>query len=698
MVAKLGVIELPRKEWADLLPTLLKNVTGAAEGAQHASLETLGYICDGLGDEAIDQEDTNRILTAIVDGIRPERPDGIRLAAVTALRHSLAFVGENFTREEERNHIMQVVCQATQSSDIRVRVVAFECIATIPQLYYEYLAPYMSALYDLTIKAVTNDQQEVGLQSLEFWSSICDEEADMLEDFYAQRPSAVECKFYIKSVLPQLIPLLTECLKQQEEDQDDGAWNMAMAGATCLSLVAQAVQDDCVDLTMGFITENIGKPDWRLKEASIMAFGCILEGPKTARLFPIISQALPMLMECMNNANMLVRDTTAWAIGRICDFHASCISNDMLPPLMQLLATGLAQEPRVAHNIAFAIHNLAKAFDSHPGSAQMLSPYFTVLFDKLLETTARSDSLENNLRGSAYEAISMLIQVGGDDVTGHIITRLPNILDQFESTFTGQPHVQGAHDPDDKAGLQALICGCLLVTIQRMTGQIRPFADRIMKDLLQVFNERNATADEEAFMAVGAMASALNGDFLRYMEHFSPILLNGLKNHEEYMVCSVAVGVVGDLCRALEKGIQPYCDQIVQCLLESLGNEHLNRTVKPPLISCFGDLALSIEVDFIRYLEPVMNVLASASAACRAVDMEDEELVEYMNTLRESILEAYTGIVQGMSSAGSNPQQFHTIMQPYLQGIGEFLHVLALDEPSRMECPEVTAAMVGLIG
>ena len=51
-----------------------------------------------------------------------------------------------------------------------------------------------------------------------------------------------------------------------------------------------------------------------------------------------------------------------------------------------------------------------------------------------------------------------------------------------------------------------------------------------------------------------------------------------------------------------------------------------------------------------------------------------------------------------MSTPGANSQQFHTMITPYLQGMGEFLHVLAQDEPSRAECPNVTASMVGLIG
>lgn len=57
-----------------------------------------------------------KILTAIVDGIKAGRPDPTRLAAVTALINSLDFCGKNFESENERNMLMTVVCEATQSS------------------------------------------------------------------------------------------------------------------------------------------------------------------------------------------------------------------------------------------------------------------------------------------------------------------------------------------------------------------------------------------------------------------------------------------------------------------------------------------------------------------------------------------------------------------------------------------------------
>lgn len=54
------------------------------------------------------------------------------------------------------------------------------------------------------------------------------------------------------------------------------------------------------------------------------------------------------------------------------------------------------------------------------------------------------------------------------------------------------------------------------------------------------------------------------------MPHLRPHLAFGLRNWEEYQVCSVAVGVVGDICRAIGDKILPYCDEIVTLLLGNL--------------------------------------------------------------------------------------------------------------------------------
>jgi len=98
----------------------------------------------------------------------------------------------------------------------------------------------------------------------------------------------------------------------------------------------------------------------------------------------------------------------------------------------------------------------------------------------------------------------------------------------------------------------------------------------------------------------------------------------------------------------------------------------LHRSVKPPVLGCFGDIALAIGAGFEKYLQVTLMMLLQASGT-QAPD-DDEEMIEYINTLREGILEAYTGIVQGLKDGGKVE-----IIIPYIEAIFGFIELLYND-------------------
>lgn len=73
----------------------------------------------------------------------------------------------------------QVVCEATQCTDANVRKAAYEAIWTIATLYYDRLQAYMQPLFELTLRTIREDQEDVALNAMEFWSSLCDEEVGL---------------------------------------------------------------------------------------------------------------------------------------------------------------------------------------------------------------------------------------------------------------------------------------------------------------------------------------------------------------------------------------------------------------------------------------------------------------------------------------------------------------------------------------
>ena len=67
-----------------------------------------------------------------------------------------------FLSQTERNFIMQVVCEATQATDIKVKVAALQCLVKIMSLYYNFMEPYMGpALFAITLDAMKSQEDEV---------------------------------------------------------------------------------------------------------------------------------------------------------------------------------------------------------------------------------------------------------------------------------------------------------------------------------------------------------------------------------------------------------------------------------------------------------------------------------------------------------------------------------------------------------
>lgn len=174
------------------------------------------------------------------------------------------------------------------------------------------------------------------------------------------------------------------------------------------------------------------------------------------------------------------------------------------------------------------------------------------------------------------------------------------------------------------------------------------------------------------------------------MPPFAKWLELALRNWEEHAVCVIAVGVVGDICRALGEKIAPYCDVLVTLLLENLKNPHINRAVKPPILSCFGDIALALGGKFEPYLPHIMIMLHQASATPIPEDA-DYDFADYILQLREDIFEAYTSIIQGLRTDNKAD-----LLLKYVDPIVGFVSFVWNDASNRND--DVLRGAVGVLG
>lgn len=195
---------------------------------------------------------------------------------------------------------------------------------------------------------------------------------------------------------------------------------------------------------------------------------------------------------------------------------------------------------------------------------------------------------DNQLRTAAYEVVNAWVTNSANDSLAMVASLSDVILQRLEQTVTLQQQVVSVEDRIALEEMQSSLTVVLLVSlkppfyilssnsfqaiVQRLEGEIKPQADRIMHTLLQVLSTLppKSSVPDIVFAAVGAVASALEEDFLKYMESFSPFLYKALQNHEEPGLCAIGVGLVGDITRALNEKVQPFCDTFMNQMLSIL--------------------------------------------------------------------------------------------------------------------------------
>ena len=96
-IAVVASIELPRKEWTDLIDNLTANSEHESDEIRMASLQTLGYICDEITANDISDVHKSKIIQALTRNITKDSSK-IKLCnlAIKAFFSALPFVSNFF--------------------------------------------------------------------------------------------------------------------------------------------------------------------------------------------------------------------------------------------------------------------------------------------------------------------------------------------------------------------------------------------------------------------------------------------------------------------------------------------------------------------------------------------------------------------------------------------------------------------------
>jgi importin subunit beta-1 len=223
-VATVACLELPQNLWPDIITNLCSNAAHDQLHIKESSLKTLGYICEELESNILNEDNTNLVISALVEALESSKDnEELMKIAVEAVLHSLVFAEKIFEEKKGDIIIERILDNALNpSSDVRTTVMM--CIAEIVRLYYDHVHNFMEKITEVTFQIMKEDVEEVGTMAVEVWCSFCEEEI-----FLKKRKK--QCNDYVFKVFSPLLDIILLLLNDSEldEDEDSDSWNKSTA-------------------------------------------------------------------------------------------------------------------------------------------------------------------------------------------------------------------------------------------------------------------------------------------------------------------------------------------------------------------------------------------------------------------------------------------------------------------------------------
>eukprot|EP01029_Cantina_marsupialis_P000376 TRINITY_DN1029_c0_g1_i1.p2 TRINITY_DN1029_c0_g1~~TRINITY_DN1029_c0_g1_i1.p2 ORF type:complete len:880 (-),score=329.50 TRINITY_DN1029_c0_g1_i1:3046-5685(-) len=678
-IAKIVAIGMPQRDWDELIPMLAENFNKAdtTTDIKKTIIDVMRFLCDDLQNLVVPEEFTNAILGVVVGSMDTSNSSDMREAGAAAMFPCLCFCDKNMLNlADDRNMIMNSILEACKAPEMSLREQAYKCLSRVGSLYYRVVEQSIQTiLFEHTMKVIGHDDEDVVKQVIDFWTCIADEEHNLQlfeeqckeeneqlpEDFYAS-------KHYIKGALNFLMPLMTQCLCEQDEDEDfdDTMWTVRKAASVAIKSFSMCCGDEIVPHAMDFINKNINSPEWSLRAAAIFCFGCILEGPSAEKLN--LQQAtgffVKKLIKSDCDPSAIVRDNAAWTLASIVQEHKDELTPDHLNELLQCCNDALGDEPRVAVAAALLLGQLASAFEpfeTHPLANADTFNHFVGLLINIIDRPNFNDCKQ---RATAFEHLGDVCAYSHEDVFPSVEQLCNELLNRLETALNH--NITTAMEKEQVESVVFYVPVCLQYIFQKMEHHISlALCERAMVLMQGIFEKRFNSAFEEAFRVIGAVANcygatnmeAENGNgemvnFAPWFEKMKPVLYAGLQEKDAHTLCVAAAGCMADFCRTIGEAISPYISEAMTIIWDNLKDPLLDISVKAPTIGLLADIvgAIGHLPDYINmFFNPIMGILGEASGL--AVDEEDEEQINFINELLEAVAEAYLAHIYNVNVA-----------------------------------------------
>ena len=726
VISSICKVDTPITEtWPELLPSLTNNAFNEDINMKLSAIETLGYVCEELNMKSIDSANVDKIMNALIQNlIKGENNKQVILQLLKALSYAIRLAQKNFENKNERNIIMSSIFQIGDKYQTDEDIIEKIAMLFIEMLsissYYDYIEEFFMQIMKFSFgifEKYKESNEKLALFALEIILSVGDEEVSRTNYEYINLNKIGNGNYtldkknrgYFIKISPDLQKLIEQNVKLPEDDNED-TWNISNACLKILNLMSQLADSNTMNKFYGNLSKEIIKNTMSNNQSQndinilnnrakiwLLLGSCIAKVNVTDLAKIINSNIYLILEDIRQNISMPLKKSASYIVLKVTKEIPKIFDSSRLGKIIELLSKEIkaSQDNIYMANLCRSLQNIIKCFGDLETnkSSSSLSPYFETILNNLFvgaEQDIKNYKSCAKTTLSRFMTIGTLIEYSSHDKQVQISQIIKQFLIQIESTQNNiDAMLNSGIDKETIFTIQEYYFSLLQKLFNKYKSKIElDFADKIWQLTEALFKYRQTVFDE-ANLAMSALARNMGKSFEPIFKKYYPYVEYSIKSYSNNSLSKSGLVSLMHCIISVESNIEKTKD-IIQTLIDVCVSNEVEKKNKTVAISIIGYVAMFEGTNFSIYLAPVMELLFSAAKMGFNLGYNiDEDLIEFVKTLRFQIIQTFTCLEMTFNNKENN------ILIPYMKDIFEFLKSCIND--TKIQNLEILKSILSLI-
>ena len=722
VISSICKIDTPITEtWPDLLPSLTNNAFNEDINMKLSAIETLGYVCEELNMKSIDSANVDKIMNALIQNlIKGENTKQVILQLLKALSYAIRLAQKNFENKNERNIIMNSIFQIGDKYQTDEDVIEKIAMLFIEMLsissYYDYIEEFFLQIMKFSFgifDKYKESNEKLALFALEIILSVGDEEVSRINYDFINLNKIGNGNYildkknrgYFNKISPELQKLIEQNVKLPDDDNED-SWNISNACLKILNLMSQLADSNTMhkfyeNLSNEIKKNNQGQNDINLlnNRAKIwLLLGSCIARVNITDIAKILNSNIYLIFDDIRqNISMPLKKSASYIILKVTKEIPKMFDSSRLGKIIELLSAEIkaSQDNIYMANLCRSLQNLIKCYGDLETnkSSSSLSPYFEIILNNLFvgaEQDIKNYQASAKTTLSRFMTIGTLIEYSSHDKQFQISQIIKQFLIQIESTQNNiDTMIKAGIDKETIFQIQEYYFSLLQKLFNKYKTKIElDFADKIWQLTEALFKYRQTVFDE-ANLAMSALARNMGETFEPIFKKYYPYVEYSIKYYSNNSLSKSGLVSLMHCIISVQKNIDKTKD-IISTLIDVCVSNEVEKKNKTIAISIIGYVAMFEGTNFSIFIDPVMKLLFSAAQMGFNLGYNiDEELIEFVKTLRFQIIQTFTCLEMTFNNKENN------ILNSYMKDIFEFLKSCIND--TKIQNLEILKSILSLI-